>query len=1691
MATSSDGGDNYVPSALSNSLNNGTSSGDMRFYLQSLLDDKEKQLQQAGTLGQQLLAQRMELDDTVKMLQEMLDVGDGDEVRDKLRELDETIRSWDAENEQLSVPLGVKVNGRPTSPPAEVSRGNIARTNERTKASATGTTAAQSSRRAKNAAHRANDVEFALDIGNGLLLEVRRLQALLTEREQALQDMKEFKDDLEKTVESLRAALREQEQFADKYKEENWNLEVTIQELRTQHVELQATTQRLEGEQKKLTKALTTTRESADHYKTEVERVQGASDEQKQKHDTTSAQYRRQIAGLQRQIFDLQQTNESTKAELAKAQRKSPRFLAPTTPNGLDPSTVATPANEDGDDPFGTTGGASTRNRSRMDSSALFPLDDYDYANESPDASPSRPFFAPNHPSNEIEALQQRLAHAQRQINTLKSSLQREKEMRIDYKRKLDAAMAKSDEEEEGENEEEEARGQSILEESKSKPRLTPFRVGRGRGRGRGRGGMTLLQRLAAHSPSSEYGADDKDEDSSPPPPVPPLPAIEPLEAEDDEDDTQQSPSLAIKSNRTSVDGMDPAFANVLRRSSSSRFASPLRHSVFSRPNKSVPRRSRGGAAYQQARPPSFTGEPEALANELGQLGFSMDSITALPEAAKETIDAGCQTDFEEAPVPSLIVTQPSAPSLPSPDLCEFGVQVEPEPVVLPESSDASMQTEVEFVPPSAEIGIQHEDLSPRVVLVSTAVATEPELEPEVIEVEAHPAPILVQAEVQTLAPSVSHAEMQTLAPSVSHAEMQTLTPSVSHTEMQTLPEAMPETTEIDIQTETLPTHYADVQTQAVAATFDADIQADVPTENSDSVKPVEAPTPVFTPKPLGTQMASTSREMEVQTLAEVRPQIMSREMSTATDDDESADNTITIRRSVIAGEPVFDDDDGTQTETASMMETDTDEYVDARQSMSLVTPTESLEEDYHSIMTVTDNDFSESSDDGESIKASRLPSRQGTPSSAAALEQPPAVLVQPVVSYESKAVSADLLPTFVELPAPEVPPKPEVKEMSIQTDEWVPPAPLASPAPVPPASPTPSVFRIGPPSQQFQFISPPPSAGPTTISLPNVAAPSPQSTLRDSATSFIPRPRTSHSDRRQSIESTLSAAIVDDVFARSRTPSNVTNAVDKSRPPMMVLPPPPRQPPPPGSMAPPQFIPEKRQSAVPGPSHDVPPPRPTSPPPADLIQRATTPTFGSVLSVPGSRQFGLRHQGSNLPVRQPSSTSSFRSTGNTLSRPPQSSPSALSYSIRERERREMSTTSLTSGDHMSGGRSESQHSSVSSERYEQEQRSQEVSGTPDRTVRPAGGSTDPTVIHAITQTMIGEFLYKYTRKTIGKGHGEKRHKRFFWVHPYTRTLYWSSADPGSANVSESSAKSGTYFLTNFNFHELKDTLLAYIEAVRAVMDPNPMPPGIHQYSVIVSTPHREMKFTAPTKERHEIWVNALQYLLTRPAGNPMSPAGPGAAPHSPLSAEAELSEVENARRPGTFASPQSQRSVRTSRTGISVDSWNSTPRGQRSHSQLSQRSSMGKRSGTPAAEYLRWNGPDAPYSPTRDFEHIPGQDDGDLDFELNGDSMSDEGFEGLENVRACCDGRHTVGRSGKIIHHHHHHHNHSSHEPPRPHTAMAIHLDPNPHDIPPRPVSPAWSFRSRAGSTHSTDGQGFFSRFGTRRSKATTADRR
>ncbi|KEF61180.1 uncharacterized protein A1O9_02745 [Exophiala aquamarina CBS 119918] len=130
--------------------------------------------------------------------------------------------------------------------------------------------------------------------------------------------------------------------------------------------------------------------------------------------------------------------------------------------------------------------------------------------------------------------------------------------------------------------------------------------------------------------------------------------------------------------------------------------------------------------------------------------------------------------------------------------------------------------------------------------------------------------------------------------------------------------------------------------------------------------------------------------------------------------------------------------------------------------------------------------------------------------------------------------------------------------------------------------------------------------------------------------------------------------------------------------------------------------------------------------------------------------------------------------------------------------------------------------------------------------VSPHNFGTDPKIIQAITQTMIGEFLWKYTRKAGRAEMSETRHRRYFWVHPYTKTLYWSDQDPQTAGRNEMRAKS------------------VLIESVQVINDDNPMPPGLHRKSIEVVTPGRRVRFTASTGQRHETWCNALKYLLVR-----------------------------------------------------------------------------------------------------------------------------------------------------------------------------------------------------------------------------------
>ncbi|PNS17411.1 Anucleate primary sterigmata protein A [Sphaceloma murrayae] len=183
--------------------------------------------------------------------------------------------------------------------------------------------------------------------------------------------------------------------------------------------------------------------------------------------------------------------------------------------------------------------------------------------------------------------------------------------------------------------------------------------------------------------------------------------------------------------------------------------------------------------------------------------------------------------------------------------------------------------------------------------------------------------------------------------------------------------------------------------------------------------------------------------------------------------------------------------------------------------------------------------------------------------------------------------------------------------------------------------------------------------------------------------------------------------------------------------------------------------------------------------------------------------------------------------------------------------------------------------------------------------------ATDPRMITAITQTMIGEYLWKYTRSPLSSTTmSSNRHRRFFWVHPYTRTLYWSEHDPTTAGKAQLKAKS------------------VAIEAVRVITDDNAYPPGLCAKSLVVVTPARELVFTAPTSQRHETWFNALSYLLLRtaPTTDANTSAAIGGAVEIGSSATAELNDEDVAEFNPAYGS--SRPTARARQSHVSVGSY-------------------------------------------------------------------------------------------------------------------------------------------------------------------------
>lgn len=131
-------------------------------------------------------------------------------------------------------------------------------------------------------------------------------------------------------------------------------------------------------------------------------------------------------------------------------------------------------------------------------------------------------------------------------------------------------------------------------------------------------------------------------------------------------------------------------------------------------------------------------------------------------------------------------------------------------------------------------------------------------------------------------------------------------------------------------------------------------------------------------------------------------------------------------------------------------------------------------------------------------------------------------------------------------------------------------------------------------------------------------------------------------------------------------------------------------------------------------------------------------------------------------------------------------------------------------------------------------------------------------VLPCVMHTMIGEWLFKFTRNRVGHGISNKSHQRFFWLHPYTKTLYWSEHAPGTKS-GEFKAKS----VSIESFHLEKN--------------------HHRQPIIVIKSSSRDIQIQCIHEGSQDKWVQSLNDLFKDEAAAPLDSPPPSPPQQRPV----------------------------------------------------------------------------------------------------------------------------------------------------------------------------------------------------------------
>ncbi|GKZ30548.1 hypothetical protein AbraIFM66950_009559 [Aspergillus brasiliensis] len=1566
--------------------------------LEAHLAETERRLEEASKLGTALIEQQKELEEKLKEVEQQQEAGQiGPDLRQKLADLEkeyneigrETARAFLApkrmaggEDSHLGTPYEQK---SPISPALFAGQA----TNSPSKVSVP-------SRKQRNqSSTRVHDIEFATEISTSLLAQVRQLQALLAEREEALKILNLEKSRLELEAEGYTQRIRALDESEERYKDENWALETKTHELMAAVKEAADRESRLNSNLGVLaSEKASVERELEDLKQVNAKLIEDHTAAQKANDSEIHLLRRNLNAGdaeklaLQQKVEELNAQNE----ELARAVAMRIRQHE----------------------------AESTREVSRGHES-----DDQDQSTPENSPPPSPNKFTPRHNHLETETLRSSLGHAHRMIQNLKSTIHREKTEKIDLKRMLQEARDEIEQrrrEAAAPTNPSSKRQKTKAEAARKAPR--PDLLGAGRKRAEieiqdsdwednateaspsHKASMKLHQgRVGGQSsdePSDAYQtateADDTFETANERETATESEAFQTgIESmADDSTDTdelteteerlQRTPRGRVSSltltkarDRTSYqstastsgdedEDYDEGFPSPSQMSSP-RYRLRKKRSVMRkiRPSGEAPMASSSRPSSARESPAtSFTqglpsSEGQSLFMELAELdgeedegafGPSMRFATGSQASTPRMLPTPDSRRPSEAildavPKPVMVdsgmMTDPWVPTTETTtslqDTKDEAAREVPATITKTVMSDASTATEVEAPPQLAHVGTQW-----------TPIETEMEKDRAVVDAEdakpnGHPMP-----DMEVDVSAVSFQETVPVAPklpewSTSYAVGVTTEPVafvVPNPPEVTLSSICSELTEpADAKlSEPEPAYVADMTVSAI------DFQCTLPVAPA---LPEPASPVLLSEQGTNTEMPEVSVSSILSQHTEpvevrLEPEESTRELAVA--------NMEEAERPEIALSSIF----AQQTQPAAAIP-------EPRE----VTPVIAMEEEM-------------------------VPKAELMLSSISSQQTEPVDAVAPEPALPSLAISSTAFQSTEPMPAqvPEVP-APLVPHGSLSTVSSVETLPVKS-TPPPPAIPVLQFpdENAAPESNEKALnnssIMEPPSLvvsedtmdDSTLNSAANIKLDDslPLSAISGNAVPRHVRKQSSSNRADQGAQTILSSKQIDQILmdrivARPLSPPDSDKAKEQNSSPFAT----PKA----------RTRPTHQPSATSLPSHHK---RPGS-------------AVSQTSSIQSHPPLPVDHRETIMAAEKRSLDQ--RPSSPSLMGPPLAPASAYRTNVAQRPRTpndsnlQVGTATTTSRMKMRRESHVSRRSSVSSFASEIEER---FNGHPNPALGPQGyaAGTDPRMIQAITQTMIGEFLWKYTRKTVSGEISNSRHRRYFWLHPYTRTLYWSEQDPQSAGKSELRTKS------------------VLIEAVRVVPDDNPYPPGLHCKSLEVVSPGRRIRFTATTSQRHETWFNALSYLLLRNSAEngeeqesnasleDIDEFNPGFRSRSRQTSRLSFSSSRSRtsrnwpkQRAGSILSNRRAVTPGRSSPALSTPSHYSDQR-HGSSSRLSTilnttiRGSFGRKGPSYATSSMH-EGSLHTHDSEEDLRHMMERQD-----------------DRLENVRACCDGKHDVG---------------------------------------------------------------------------------